>query len=161
MRPVHTRPRAWPHNPLPHAAGFTLVELVMVLVLIATLAAVALPRMVDTTVWSLRSYSDTLLSQLQAARRLALAQRRPIVATIAPTGVSLDYAAGGNLALLSCPPAVANCITETGSASFNAGNSGSATTSSGGVLRITVSGGGSFSRQLQIAPETGLIQAPS
>jgi len=142
-------------------AGFTLVELVMVMLIAATLAIVALPKIVDTSMWSLRSYSDTLLSQLQSARRMALAQRRPIVATIATTGVTLAYVAGGNLATLTCPSAVSNCIAETGSVTFNASNSGSAVTSSGSTLSITVSGGTNFSRQLQIAPETGLIQAPS
>lgn len=143
------------------SAGFTMIELVMVMVITAVLAIVAIPRVVDTAMWSLRSYSDTLLSQLQTARRMALAQRRPIVATVTTSGVSLAYVAGGSIATLGCPSAVANCIAETGSVTFNAGNSGSTVTSSGGTLSITVSGGTSFSRQLQIAPETGLIQAPS
>jgi Tfp pilus assembly protein FimT len=138
-----------------------LVELVMVMLITAVMAVVAVPKMVDTTMWSLRTYSDTLVSQLQAARRMALAQRRPIVATVATTGVTLAYAAGGTIATLTCPSAAANCIAETGSVTFNSGNSGSAVTSSGSTLSITVSGSGSFSRQLQIAPETGLIQAPS
>lgn len=143
------------------AAGFTLIELVTVMLIVATLAVVALPKMVDTTMWSLRAYSDTLVSQLQAARRMALAQRRPIVATVTTTGVTLAYLAGGNIATLTCPSSASPCIAETASVTFNSGNSGSTVTSSGGTVSITVSGSTSFSRVLQIAPETGLIQASS
>lgn len=142
-------------------AGFTLVELVMVMLILAVLAAVALPKMTDTSLWGLRAYSDTVVSQLQSARRMALAQRRPIVATVSTSGVSLDYAAGGNIASLSCPSGSSPCITETGSITFNAGNSGSTVTSAGAVFTITVSGGASFSRQLRVDGETGHIQAPS
>ena len=142
-------------------AGFTMIELVMVMLITATLAAVALPKMVDTRLWGLRAYSDTLLSQLQSARRMALAQRRPIVATVSSTGVSLDYAAGGNIATLACPSGASPCIAATGSITFNSGNSGSTVTSAGAVFTITVSGGQSFSRQLRVDGETGHIQAPS
>lgn len=142
-------------------AGFTLVELVMVMLILAVLAAVALPKMTDTSLWGLRAYSDTVVSQLQSARRMALAQRRPIVASVSTTGVSLDYVAGGNIASLSCPSGASPCIAETGSITFNAGNSGSTVTSAGAVFTITVSGGASFSRQLRVDGETGHIQAPS
>lgn len=132
----------------------------MTMLVIAILAAVALPKMTDTSLWSLRAYSDSVVSELQSARRMALAQRRPIMATVSTTGVTLAYVAGGTIATLACPSGASPCIAETGSITFNAGNSGSAVTSGGGTLSITVTGG-SFSRQLQIAPETGLIQAPS
>jgi prepilin-type N-terminal cleavage/methylation domain-containing protein len=142
-------------------AGFTLVELVMVLILIAILAAVALPKMTDTSLWGLRAYSDSVVSELQSARRMALAQRRPIVATVSTTGVTLAYAAGGSIATLACPSGASPCIAETGSITFNSGNSGSTVTSAGAVFTITVSGGASFSRQLRVDGETGHIQAAS
>lgn len=143
-------------------AGFTLVELVMVLVLVGVLAVVALPKMVSTSDWALRAFSDDLVGQTLAARRLALSQRRPVVATITPTGVSFAYAAGGSLGSLPCPAAVSPCIAESGTrtVTFNVGNTGATATSSAGPLTVTVSGNG-YSRVLQIAHETGHIQAPS
>ena len=141
-------------------AGFTLVELVMVIIVTGVLAAIALPKFVDTTMWRLRAFSDDLVSQALAARRLALSQRRPVVATITPTGVGFAYASGGTIATIACPAAVPSCIGEAGSrtVTFNASNSGAATTSSGATLSITVTDGGSFSRIIQVETETGLVR---
>lgn len=155
------RPACSPCTGPPPQAGFTLVELVMTLLVIAIIATVALPRMTDTSLWTLRAYSDSVVSQLQSARRMALAQRRPIVATVATTGVTVAYAAGGTVATLACPSGASPCIAETGTITFNSANSGSTVTSAGAVFTITVSGGQSFSRQLRVDGETGHIQAPS
>ena len=140
--------------------GFTLVELVMVMVITGALAVVALPRMVDTNLWRLRAYSDEVLSLTASMRRLALSQRRPIVGTITASGVSFAYASGTAISSLSCPSVVSSCIAEGGSrtVTFNAGNSGSASTSTGAALTLTISDGGNYSRVLQIETETGLIR---
>ncbi len=142
------------------AGGFTLVELVMVLVVVGALAAFALPRMTDLSAWRLRAYADDLAAQSMAMQRLALAQRRPVVATIEPTGVSFAYVAGATLATLACPAAVSPCIAESGtrSATFNAANSGRTTTSTGSTLPVTVSGNG-VTLAYQIESETGLFRA--
>ena len=141
-------------------AGFTLVELIMVIVITGALAAVVLPRALDLTSWRLRAFGDELLAQGMALQRLALVQRRPVVATITPAGVSFDYAAGGNLASLPCPAAASPCIAEAGTrtVTFNAANSGSAVTSTGSALPVTVASG-SYSRSYQIETETGLFRA--
>ena len=141
-------------------AGFTLVELIMVIVITGALAAVVLPRALDLTSWRLRAFGDELLAQGMALQRLALVQRRPVVATITPGGVSFDYAAGGNLASLPCPAAASPCIAEAGTrtVTFNAANSGSAVTSTGSALPVTVASG-SYSRSYQIETETGLFRA--
>lgn len=102
------------HGP---AGGFTLVELVMVLVVVGALAVFALPRLTDLTAWRLRAYADTLAAQTMAMQRLALSQRRPVVATLTPGGARFDYAAGGTLVTLDCPAAVSPCIAEGGTRS--------------------------------------------
>lgn len=138
--------------------GFTLIELIMVIVITGTLAFVALPRLVDTTMWRLRAFSDQLVAELQAAQRQALAQRRPIIATLTPTGLGVAYVSGGSLVTLPCPAAVASCIAESGtrSVTFNASNTGKASTSTSAALTVTVSGGG-YSRALTIEHDTGLV----
>lgn len=140
-------------------AGFTLVELVTVLTLVGTLAVFAAPRLTDLGAWRLRAFADDLQSLMPAMQRVALAQRRPVVATIAPGGVSVAYAAGGGLATLACPPATSPCIAEaaTRSVTFNAGHSGRAATSTGSALPVTI-GSGASARRLVIEAETGLIR---
>lgn len=141
-------------------AGFTLVELVMVLVVLGALSVFVLPRALDLTTWRLTAFAHELQAQSMALQRLALTQRRPVVATITPTGVSFDYAAGGNLATLNCPAAATPCISQAGTTTvtFNAANSGSTTTSTGNALPITVSSGGTTLNH-QVETETGLFRA--
>ena len=142
-----------------HGAGFTLVELVMVMVIIGALAAFALPKVLDLTAWRLRAFGDELQAQMLAMQRLALAQRRPVVATLNTTGVSFDYVAGGNLVTLACPATASPCIAEAGprTVTFNAGNNGSAVTSTGAALPVTVTSG-SASQSYTIETETGLFR---
>lgn len=143
-----------------HVAGFTLIELVMVILIIGTLAVFVLPKALDLTSWRLSAFAGELQAQSMAMQRLALAQRRPVVATLTPTGASFAYASGGTLATLPCPATVSPCITETGTrtVTFNAGNGGSAVTSTGSALPVTVSSG-STTLSYQIEAETGLFRS--
>ncbi|MGM9480411.1 pilus assembly FimT family protein [Roseateles sp. NT4] len=138
------------------AAGFTLIELILVIVITAALAVFAIPKMVDTTQWRLRSFGDDLMGRHQALLRQALQQRRPIVATFSSTGVSWAYASGGSLGTLSCPPTESPCISGSGTVTFNSANSGATTTSTGGALTVTVASG-SYSQAYRIEADTGLI----
>lgn len=139
--------------------GFTLVEMIITMVLVGVLAAVAMPRMFDLGAWRLRAFSDELQAHTQAMQRMAMVQRRPIVLTLNSTGVSFDYVAGGTLQTLPCPAATSPCITEAGprTVTFNSGNSGRTVTSTGAVLPVTVSHGGT-TLNLSIEAETGLIR---
>jgi prepilin-type N-terminal cleavage/methylation domain-containing protein len=142
------------------SAGFTLVELVMVMLIVGILAVFVAPRALDLTAWRLRAFADELQAQSMAMQRLALAQRRPVVATITGTGIAFTYAAGGGtLATVSCPATASPCIGEGGArtVTFNSGNSGSAVTSSGAALPVTVASG-TTSLTYQIEPETGLFR---
>ena len=139
------------------ARGFTLIELILVIVITAALAVFALPQVLDTTMWRLRTFGDDWQSRHQAMLRLALQQRRPIVETITTTGVSWAYAAGGSLGTLACPATESPCIAGSGSTvTFNSGNSGATVTSSGTALTVTVASGG-YSQAYRIEADTGLI----
>ena len=142
-----------------HAAGFTLVELVMVMVIVGVLAVFVLPRALDLTAWRLRAYGDELQAQMLAMQRLALAQRRPVTATITGTGVDFAYASGTALLSLPCPAAASPCIAEGGSrsATFNVSNSGAASTSTGAALAVTVASGSS-SQAFRLESQTGLFR---
>ncbi|HEY0954186.1 MAG TPA: prepilin-type N-terminal cleavage/methylation domain-containing protein [Roseateles sp.] len=140
--------------------GFTLIELILVIVITAALAVFAIPKVVDTTLWRLRSFGDDLLARHQAMLRLALQQRRPIVATFTGTGVSWAYGGNGgaNLGSLPCPATESPCIAEGGSRSvtFNSGNGGAVATSTAASLTVTVASG-SYSQAYRVETDTGLI----
>jgi prepilin-type N-terminal cleavage/methylation domain-containing protein len=150
--------RLHPTRPL-HRAGFTLIELILVMLLVGTLAVFAVPRMLDLTLWRLRAFGDELQAQMAAMQRLALVQRRPVIATIHPTGVAFAYVAGGALVNVDCPASASPCIAEPGprSVTFNASNSGRAVTSTGAALPVTVASG-STSTGFVVEAETGLFR---
>jgi prepilin-type N-terminal cleavage/methylation domain-containing protein len=143
----------------PHAAlGFTLIELILVIVITAALAVFALPKVVDTTLWRLRTFGDDLQARHQAMLRLALQQRRPIVETITASGVSWAYASGPAIDSLPCPATESPCIAEGGSrtVTFNNANSGATATSTGAAMAVTVAYGG-YNQAYRIEADTGLI----
>ena len=140
--------------------GFTLIELILVIVITAALAVFALPKVVDTTLWRLRTFGDDLLGRHQSMLRLALQQRRPIVATITGSSVSWAYGGGAVIDTLPCPATESPCIAEGGSrtVTFNSGNSGATATSTGAAMTATVAYG-SYSQAYRIEADTGLIYA--
>ena len=139
-----------------HTRGFTLIELILVIVITAALAVFALPKVVDTTLWRLRAFGDELQARHQAMLRLALQQRRPIVETITATGVSWSYGSGGALGNLPCPATESPCIAGTGTVTFNSANSGATATGTGAAMTVTVASG-SYSQAYRIEADTGLI----
>lgn len=140
------------------ARGFTLIELILVIVITAALAVFALPKVLDTTLWRLRAFGDELQARHQAMLRMALQQRRPVVETLTGSGVSWAYASGASLGDLPCPATESPCIAEGGSRSvtFNSANGGTTTTSTGAALTVTVASG-SYSQAYRIEADTGLI----
>jgi type II secretory pathway pseudopilin PulG len=137
-----------------------LIELVMVIVIIGALAVFALPKALDLTAWRLTAFADELRAQANAVQRMALVQRRPVVATLSTTGASFDYVAGGNIATVNCPATVTPCLSAGSGATvtYNASNTGSVVTSTGGAVAVTI-GSGSTSLSYQIETETGLFRA--
>ncbi|GAB6050285.1 hypothetical protein JCM16106_11310 [Hydrogenophilus islandicus] len=80
-----------------HCRGFTLAELVAVIVILSVLTFVALPRLTDMEDYCAAEYRDTLLAALRFARNGAVAHRRPVCVTLTGGGVAVMMAhnAGG------------------------------------------------------------------
>lgn len=75
------------------ARGFTLVELIAVLVLLGILGFVALPRLQQTTGFGQLGFRDRVGAALRFAQKSAVAQRRLVCATVAPGRLDLSVAA--------------------------------------------------------------------
>lgn len=69
--------------------GFTLIELVVIMVLTGILAIVVLPRFNDQSTFESRGFHDETLSLLRYAQKTAIAQRRTVCVALNATGVAL------------------------------------------------------------------------
>jgi len=77
-----------------HQQGFTIVELITVMILIGTLAAFAVPRLGGITGFSGAGYAADVRGALAHARRTAVASRRHVCVTVASDKISLTMDPG-------------------------------------------------------------------
>ena len=79
--------------------GFTLVELITVIVILGVISAVALPRFFDRNAFDSRSFSDEVRATLRLAHKLSIAQHRNvcvIVTTAAPANLTINVTNAAN-----------------------------------------------------------------
>lgn len=100
------RPR---RNRLRSQLGFTLIELIMVIVILGVLAVFAAPRILNTDDFYARGFHDETLGYLRFAQKSAIAQRRTVCVafgagitgsvtlTIASAAATLNCASAGTL----------------------------------------------------------------
>ena len=98
-------------RPCPTQRGFTLIELIMVVVILGVLAVVAAPRLVNTGDFTARGFHDETMSVLRFAQKTAVAQRRVVCVQLNATGAALtmdtkatpDGVCNGAVTLASAP----------------------------------------------------------
>lgn len=73
--------------------GFTLIELVMVIVMLGILAIFAAPRMFNSGDFYARGFHDETLALLRYAQKTAIAQRRTVCVAFTTTTTTLTIAA--------------------------------------------------------------------
>ncbi|MBL8328670.1 MAG: prepilin-type N-terminal cleavage/methylation domain-containing protein [Rubrivivax sp.] len=145
-------------------AGFTLVELVIVMLLLAILAGLGATRFASTEAFAAQGLADRLASSLRGAQATAQAQRRTVHVQIGATPptmqVCLDMACTQSLAAptpdgLWLPAAPALSLDAGASFSF----SPSGATSLGSALQLQVLGGGASSAPtVRVEAATGHVR---
>jgi MSHA pilin protein MshC len=75
------------------ARGFTLIELVMVMVMLGVLAVFAAPRVFNRNDFEARGFHDQTLGLLRFAQKTAIAQRRAVCVVFTANSLTLTIAA--------------------------------------------------------------------
>lgn len=84
--------------------GFTLVELLVVMVIAGILAAVVGPRLSDTGPFKARGQADALLSTLRSAQSVAVARRAEVHVRLTAASGELQLCADAGCTSLITPP---------------------------------------------------------
>lgn len=71
--------------------GFTIVELIMVIVILGIISAVALPRFFDRKTFDERFYFEETLSAIRYGQKLAVASGCPVRFKLDSNGYALSY----------------------------------------------------------------------
>lgn len=117
--------------------GFTMVELVMVIVLLGIVAAIGIPKLMGSDSIGPRVFGNQVASALRNAQKTAVARRRLVCATLAGKTVAVRVRQAPGLPLASETP----CTLGTGVADADYTGSGAS----------TVAGAGGFAGAASIA----------
>lgn len=84
--------------------GFTMMELILVMVIAGILAAVAVPRLVGRSTFDARGFTDELASSVRFAQKLSIAQRRDVFVQFTANDATLCYVAAAPCAAADQAP---------------------------------------------------------
>lgn len=145
--------------------GFTLIELVTVMIIVGILAVAVVPRFFGTNIFQSRGFADQVQASLRYAQKEAIAQRSNVCVTLAastitltianasgaavPCTVNLPFPSGGNS--ITAPSGVT--LSSSPSATFNFDALGRTAT----AQTISVSGA---TDNIVVEAETGYVHSP-
>jgi type II secretory pathway pseudopilin PulG len=73
-----------------YSRGFTMVELITIIIILGILAAVAIPRMDSATSFRSVEFRDRVIAALRYAHKTSISHRRLVCATLTQTTLTLD-----------------------------------------------------------------------
>ena len=144
------------------ATGFTLVELVVTIGILAIVAAVAIPRFFQASTFESRGFYDKSAAVVRLAQKTAIAWRRPVFVCVNATQVRAGTASGCATALtypVSGTPAVETAPAGVTLNALEISFDGLGRPSSGATIVFSSTVAGDPARQINIAAETGYVSA--
>lgn len=150
--------------------GFTLMEMITVIVILGIVAAVALPSLTDRSAFQARGFEDEVLAALRYARSLAVASGCPVQVSIAGNGYTLNQQTGcdiGTFTLAVIDPAtqaasytgvapIGITLTAAPAVTFVFDDRGQAN----GGANVALTLGGNVNRTITVFGSTGFAQVP-
>jgi MSHA pilin protein MshC len=88
----------------PMPSGFTIIELVMVMVLAGILAVAVIPRFANKTAFDERGFFDQTIDMVRYAQKLAIAQRRDVFVSVTTNSICLTYVTSNSTCTLAVTP---------------------------------------------------------
>ncbi len=91
--------------------GFTLIELIVVIVLVGIVALIAAPRFFSQPTFDAARFHDAAISAIRFGQKVAVAQRTTVYVALTPNTVALCYNTGCSTPVLSPADSAAFIIT--------------------------------------------------
>jgi len=134
--------------------GFTLVELIVIISIVAFVALIAIPRFTGTSAFASRGFYDSAKSVVRFAQKTAVAWRREVFVCVTATAVSTGTAAGCGTPIVSAPAPSGVTLTP---AAFSFDSAGRPFPNVAVTITLTSTIADDPARQIVVERETGYV----